>query len=98
VLVRVLGGLTIEWGYLTAFMMFDRGVLGAVLIGVYVFILLGVGIWLMLLCYVVLGHFLPDNYKVLGLGILPLVTFFVKVCGSYLLMWMVMIHAMFNVL
>lgn len=96
--VMVLGGPVLEFGYIICFMIFTNGVLGAVLMGVYVFVLVGVRMWAVLMIYVWLGNYIIDSYKILGLGILPLIIFFVKVCGNYILIWMVIIYAMFNIL
>lgn len=96
--VIVIGGVMLEWGYVLSFIMFTNGVLGTVLMGVYVFVLLGARLWVTLLSYTLLGNYVSDNYKVLGLGVLPLIMFFVKMCGSFLLMWIVIVYAIFNVL
>jgi len=98
VVVIMLGRVILEWGYITAFTYFFGGVTGAVIIGVYVFITIGVRLWVLLGRYVILGNFIGDNYKILGLGVLPLLIFFVKVCGSYMLLWIVMIYSMYNIL
>merc|ERR1719220_104178 len=84
--VVILGGIILEWGYVSAFIYFFRGVTRAVVLRVYVFIIIGVRIWVVIWSYVLLGNFIRDNYKILRLGILPLVVFFVKVCGSYVLL------------
>lgn len=81
-LVIVLRGVVIEFAYVVAFMYFTRGVLRVVILGVYVFITVSVCVWILLLLYVVLGLFVQDNYKIIGIGVLPLVVFFVKICGS----------------
>jgi len=70
----------------SAFMYFFGGVTGAVILGVYVFITIRSGMWIGLWAYVFLGSFIGDNYKILRLGLLPLVIFFVKVCRSYTLL------------
>lgn len=94
----MLGGLILEWGYVTAFIYFFGGVTGAVVLGVYVFLILRSGIWILLWSYVMLGSFIGDSYKLLGVGVLPLMVFFVKICRSYILLWMVMVYAMYNLL
>lgn len=96
--VMILGGIVLDLIYVLSFMVFTGGVLGTVLMRVYVFVLIGVGMWIILATYVSLRICIADNYKVLGLGILPLIIFFVKVCGSYILIWFVIIYAIFNVL
>merc|ERR1719220_881788 len=94
--VVMLGGIILEWRYVSAFIYFFRGVTGTVVLGVYVFIIIGVGIWVVIWSYVLLGNFIRDNYKILRLGILPLIVFFVKVCGSYMLLWIVIVYSMYN--
>lgn len=84
--VTILRGLVVEIGYVTAFMYFFRGVTGTVVLGVYVFLMLRSGMWLLLWSYVILGNFIRDNYKLLGVRVLPFVVFFVKICGSYTLL------------
>merc|ERR1712088_487980 len=84
--VVMLGGIILEWGYVSAFIYFFGRVTRTVVLGVYVFMIIGIGIWVVIWSYVLLGNFIRDNYKVLGLGILPLIVFFVKVCGSYVLL------------
>lgn len=96
--VSVLGGIIMELIYVLCFMVFTSRVLGTVLMGVYVFLLVGLGMWIILFSYVVLGNYVADNYKIVGLGVLPLVVFFVKVCGSFMVIWLVMIYAIFNML
>merc|ERR1719220_508570 len=96
--VVMLGGVILEWGYVSAFMYFFGGVTGTVVLGVYVFIIIGVRMWVVIWSYILLGNFIRDNYKILRLGILPLVVFFVKICGSYILLWMVMVYSMYNLL
>merc|ERR1719454_109857 len=96
--VVVLGGVILEWGYVSTFMYFFGGVTRAVILRVYVFIIIGAGMWVIVWVYVLLGNFIGDNYKILGLGVLPLVVFFVKICGSYLLLWIVMVYSMYNFL
>merc|ERR1712088_628080 len=78
--VVMLGGIILEWRYVSAFMM------------------IGVGMWVVIWSYVLLGNFIRDNYKILRLRILPLIVFFVKVCGSYVLLWIVIIYSMYNLL
>jgi hypothetical protein len=85
IFVAGVGRSIIEWGYVTVFMYFMIRVLGTVILGVYVFITIGAGLWLWLISYTILGVMIQDNYKVLGVRILPLIVFFVKICGSYLL-------------
>jgi len=60
--------------------------------------MIGIGMWLVIWSYVLLGNFIGDNYKILRLGILPLIVFFVKVCRSYVLLWMVIVYSMYNLL
>lgn len=96
--VVILGGIILEWRYVSAFMYFFGRVTGAVVLGVYVFIIIGIGMWVVIWSYVLLGSFIRDNYKILGLGVLPLVVFFVKVCGSYVLLWIVIVYSMYNLL
>jgi len=84
--VMILGRIMLEWGYVSAFMYFFGGVTRAVVLRVYVFMIIGVGIWVVIWTYVILGNFIGDNYKILGIRILPLVVFFVKICGSYILL------------
>lgn len=86
VCVLLLGGAVLELGYIIAFLYFSGGVVRAVLLGVYVFVLMGVGMWIIIINYTALGGFISDNYKLLGIGILPLTVFFVKVCGNILIM------------
>lgn len=40
----------------------------------------------MVTAYTVLGSVISDNYKLLGVGILPLIVFFVKICRNVVLM------------
>ncbi|MBP94372.1 hypothetical protein CMK18_00290 [Candidatus Poribacteria bacterium] len=94
----MLGGVILEIGYVTAFMYFFGGVTRTVILGVYVFMIIGVRIWVIVWSYVILGNFIGDNYKLLRIGILPLVVFFVKICGSYILLWIVMVYSMYNLL
>merc|ERR1719220_892804 len=96
--VVMLGGIVLEWRYVSAFIYFFRGVTRAVVLGVYVFIMIRVGMWVVIWSYVLLGNFIRENYKILRLGILPLVVFFVKVCGSYVLLWMVIVYSIYNLL
>merc|ERR1719220_2853347 len=96
--VVILGGIVLEWRYVSAFMYFFGRVTRAVVLGVYVFLMIRVRIWVVIWSYVLLGNFIRDNYKILRLGILPLVVFFVKVCGSYVLLWMVIVYSMYNLL
>lgn len=42
--VMVLGRLVLDFGYIMCFMIFTSRVLGAVLMGVYIFVLIGAGI------------------------------------------------------
>merc|ERR1719220_1663256 len=79
--VVMLGGIILEWRYVSAFIYFFGGVTRAVVLGVYVFIIIGIGIWVVIWSYVLLGNFIRDNYKILRLGILPLIVFFVKYVG-----------------
>merc|ERR1719220_3313800 len=96
--VVMLGGVILEWGYVSAFMYFFGRVTGAVVLGVYVFIMIGVRMWVVIWSYVLLGNFIRDNYKILRLGVLPLIVFFVKVCGSYVLLWIVIVYSIYNLL
>merc|ERR1712088_1153492 len=66
--VVILGGIILEWGYVSAFMYFFGGVTRAVVLGVYVFIIIRIRMWLVIWSYVLLGNFIGDNYKILGLG------------------------------
>lgn len=83
---------------MTAFMYFFGGVTGTVVLGVYVFLMLSSRIWVILWSYTVLRNFIRDNYKLLRVRVLPLVVFFVKVCRSYILLWIVIVYAMYNML
>jgi hypothetical protein len=96
--ILILRRVILERRYVIAFIVFTNGILGTVLMGVYVFVLLRVGLWAIVLTYAMLGNYIGDNYKILGLRVLPLIIFFVKVCGSFLLMWLVIVYAMYNVL
>lgn len=71
---------------MTAFIYFSGGVIGAIVLRVYVFLIMSGRIWILIWSYVVLGSYIGDNYKILGIGILPLIVFFVKICGSYVLL------------
>lgn len=84
--VMTLGRIMLEWGYVSAFMYFFGRVTRAVVLRVYVFIIIRVGMWVMIWTYVILGNFIRDNYKILRIRILPLVVFFVKICRSYVLL------------
>merc|ERR1711937_142205 len=86
VCVLLLGGLVLELRYIIAFLYFSGRVVGAVVLRVYVFVLMGVGMWIVIVSYTALGGFVSDNYKLLGVGILPLMVFFVKICGNILIM------------
>merc|ERR1719454_1234754 len=46
--VVVLGGIVLEWRYVSAFMYFFRGVTRTVVLRVYVFIMIGVGMWIVI--------------------------------------------------
>merc|ERR1719220_2935810 len=96
--VILLGGIVLEWRYVSAFIYFFGRVTRAVVLGVYVFIMIRIGMWVVIWSYVLLGNFIRDNYKILGLRILPLVVFFVKVCGSYVLLWIVIVYSIYNLL
>merc|ERR1712088_484773 len=96
--VVILGGIVLEWGYVSAFIYFFGRVTRTVVLGVYVFIIIGIGMWVVIWSYVLLGNFIRDNYKILRLGILPLIVFFVKVCGSYVLLWIVIVYSIYSLL
>merc|ERR1719220_574557 len=96
--IVMLGRIILEWRYVSAFIYFFGRVTRTVVLGVYVFIIIGIGMWVVIWSYVLLGNFIRDNYKILRLGILPLVVFFVKVCRSYVLLWMVIVYSMYNLL
>jgi hypothetical protein len=98
IFVMSVGRVIVEWGYVTVFIFFMMRVLGTVILGVYVFVTISSRLWLWLMPYTILGVLIQDNYKMLGVRILPLLVFFVKICGSYLLMWVVIIYAMYNLL
>jgi len=98
ILVMVLGGVVMEFAYVSVFIYFVGGVLRTVILGVYVFMLMTVCIWVALFTYLLLGLIIQDNYKILGIGVLPLVIFFVKICGSWLLLWIVIIYSINNLL
>merc|ERR1719220_1983656 len=42
--VVILGGIILEWGYVSAFIYFFGGVTGTVVLRVYVFMIIGIGI------------------------------------------------------
>merc|ERR1719220_1943545 len=46
--VVILGGVILEWGYVSAFIYFFGRVTRAVVLGVYVFIIIGIGIWVVI--------------------------------------------------
>lgn len=46
--VMILGGVMLEWGYVSAFMYFFGGVTRAVVLRVYVFMMIRVGMWVVI--------------------------------------------------
>merc|ERR1719220_1124434 len=67
--VIMLGGIILEWRYVSAFMYFFGRVTRAVVLRVYVFIIIRVGMWVVIWSYVLLGNFIRDNYKILRLRV-----------------------------
>lgn len=72
--------------YLGSFIYMTGGVLGGVMCGLYVFLALGARFWAILLLYIMPNASINDNYRMLTLGILPLIAFFVKICRYYLVL------------
>merc|ERR1712088_673484 len=60
--VVMLGGIVLEWRYVSAFIYFFGRVTGAVVLRVYVFMIIRIRIWILIWSYVLLGNFIGDNY------------------------------------
>jgi hypothetical protein len=72
--------------YVLGFILMSNGIMGRVLCGVYVFMCLSMRLWMILLSYLLPNIGINENYRLLTLGVMPLLAFFVKVCGSWLVL------------
>lgn len=80
ILVIILVGLVMwELSYVLCFIMLRRGILGSILCGVYVFLAVMNRMWCVLWSYLLLNVAILSSYRVLVIGILPMLAFFVKV-------------------
>lgn len=95
VMIRSMG-INVLW--LMAFIVWIRGLFGAVVCRLYVYALLGVGIWVVLWGYVIFRYRLLEGYKIIVLRLLPMITFFVKVVRFNWIMWLVMLLGFYVIL
>lgn len=79
--------------YILRYIYVGAGLIGAIYIGSYVFMIMICGLWFVLRFYVLLNWYIVENYKLMSLRMLPLAIFFVKIGRSIRLLWIVMIMA-----
>jgi hypothetical protein len=79
-------------------MLHSLGFISFVVVGVYVFVMISIGIWVVLLSYVILSLFVNINYKYIILGVMPLPSFFAKVCANWVLLYVVMLLSLLTFL
>lgn len=94
ILIAGIGMYISEIIYFGGFMYMAGGIIGRMLCGVYVFLLISTGMWSLLVAYLLPNVGINDNYRILTIRVLPLIAFFVKVCGFFTVMWLVIVNAM----
>lgn len=75
-----------------------NGLLRIIGLGVYVYVMLSLGVYYILVMYVVSLNAVNFRYKALVMGLLPLPVFFIKVCCNSVLLYYVIIYSYFNFL
>lgn len=86
----IIATISLMWLYVFGLLRSYR-LISVVPLGVYVFLVLMMGIWFLLIIYVIFGVFINVNYRFMLLGLLPLPTFFVKLCGNWVLLYVIII-------
>jgi len=70
------------------------GISSVIALRVYRWLILGGGITILIIIYVVGNFMIELNWKMLVIGILPLPVFFIKIIGRWLLLYVVMYYRM----
>lgn len=67
-------------------------------LGVYVYVIISAGVFVLLLGYFISLSLVNVGYKVLILRLLPLPVFFVKICGGIFLIYYILMFSYCNFL
>jgi hypothetical protein len=70
------------------------GMISVVRLRVYIWFIIGFGFTLLMMSYLSGNFFIEINWKVLVIRVIPLPVFFIKVMGSWLLLYVIILYRM----